>query len=251
MKKENYTKTIFIFVATLATVTHTSIVYADDLFVPLTPGAEELGIKAGPIPNLADLVNEFFSRGIMILGFLAVIMVIIGGVKYMGTDSFAKKGEGKEIIKSAIGGLILGLSSWLILSTINPDLLNINISQNGFSFQQSGTNVTAVEIEYYSENSNSITVTNVADSASGNLERGYDPQNDAFIILPSYANIDAGTRVTVINKDTSRKIDAVVGGLENESYIAGTMSIKAARELGIWNEETNSINPSDIIYVVN
>ena len=64
---------------------------------------------------------------IAIAGGLAVIMIIFGGIKYMSTDAFGGKNEAKNIIENAIWGLILAMSAWLILSTVNPNLVNFNL----------------------------------------------------------------------------------------------------------------------------
>ena len=54
---------------------------------------------------------------------LAVLMMIFGGIQYMSTDAIFDKKEGKKKIGAALGGLLLAILSWLILNTINPDLI--------------------------------------------------------------------------------------------------------------------------------
>ena len=63
---------------------------------------------------------------IMVAGVLAVIMIMLGGIQYMSSDAISGKEEGKEKITQALFGLLLAIASWLILNTINPDLLIIN-----------------------------------------------------------------------------------------------------------------------------
>ncbi len=55
----------------------------------------------------------------------AVFMMVWGGFKYMSTDSWSDKSEGLDIFKHAIYGLLLVLSSYLILKTIDPRLVEI------------------------------------------------------------------------------------------------------------------------------
>lgn len=74
--------------------------------------------------GLIKYLTNIFKIGIGIAGLLAVIMIMYGGIIYMSTDSFTGKSEGKEIIKNALLGLMLALISWLILNTINPDILS-------------------------------------------------------------------------------------------------------------------------------
>src|SRR5690606_7562600 len=65
---------------------------------------------------------------IAIAGVLAVLKIIFAGIKYMSTDAWQAKQDGKNDIKNAIWGLMLAISAWLILYTINPQLIIINLS---------------------------------------------------------------------------------------------------------------------------
>jgi len=58
---------------------------------------------------------------------LAVIMLAIGGFKYMTSESVFKIGGAKEQITGAIVGLLIVLASITILYTINPRLVEIRI----------------------------------------------------------------------------------------------------------------------------
>lgn len=73
--------------------------------------------------DLGDFLNKVFNFGIAVAVALSIIMISVGGVQYMTTDSWNKKEEGKERIKNALYGLALALVSWLILFTINPCLV--------------------------------------------------------------------------------------------------------------------------------
>jgi hypothetical protein len=67
-----------------------------------------------------------FKLMIALTVFLAVIMTIYGGFKYMTTEAVSGKGDAKKTIEDAIYGLLLALASYLILYTINPNLVNIS-----------------------------------------------------------------------------------------------------------------------------
>ena len=73
-------------------------------------------------------LKGIFSFTIAIAGGIAVLMIIYGGIKYMSTDAFSGKDEAKGIIESAIWGLVLTIGAWLILYTINPKLVNFDLS---------------------------------------------------------------------------------------------------------------------------
>lgn len=88
------------------------------------------------IPYLKDIINFGFA----ILGILALFMLIIGAYQYlMAAGNIGKVDAAKETIGSALLGLILGLTAWIILEKINPDLVNMRsitqISGGGVSGQ--------------------------------------------------------------------------------------------------------------------
>ncbi|MDO8520787.1 MAG: pilin [bacterium] len=57
-------------------------------------------------------------------GILAVIMLVVCGIKLMGTPSASGKSEAKECIWNAIFGVLLAIGAWILLYTINPLLLS-------------------------------------------------------------------------------------------------------------------------------
>lgn len=73
--------------------------------------------------TLGDYINLMVKIFLGICGALAVIMIIIYGVQWMGTDSVFGKTEAKQHIGGALMGLVLALGSWMLLNTVNPDLL--------------------------------------------------------------------------------------------------------------------------------
>ncbi|MCI5108674.1 MAG: pilin [Candidatus Pacebacteria bacterium] len=77
------------------------------------------------------LLEGWIEVIIGITGILAVIWIVIGGVQYMTTDSFENKKDGKKKIQDALLGLLLAISAWLILYTINENILNINLNYKG------------------------------------------------------------------------------------------------------------------------
>ena len=81
------------------------------------------------VSNYADYYRGAYSTILTLVVVLAVIMVVVGGIQYTASSmNPALKSEAKTRIGSAIGGLLLALFSWLILQTINPDILgNSNV----------------------------------------------------------------------------------------------------------------------------
>lgn len=76
--------------------------------------------------RLPDFVAYFFSLGIYLAGVLAVISLVVGGIQlifYSVSPEARSNAIGR--IKSAILGLVLLLTSVIIIQTINPTLKNI------------------------------------------------------------------------------------------------------------------------------
>ena len=70
-------------------------------------------------------VQYIFDLAIAIAAVAAVFMIVYGGFEYMTTDSFNGKSDGLKKLQNAIYGLLLILCSFLILRTINPQLVAI------------------------------------------------------------------------------------------------------------------------------
>lgn len=131
------------------------IVRADDAVQVITPGTpgqtitnpclegageycllEPIPLGDGNLPfskidsatGLGSYLQTLFKILLGIIGVLAVVMIIVGGVQYMTTDAIGGKENGKETVTNAIGGLVLALGSWLILHTINPDLVSFKLN---------------------------------------------------------------------------------------------------------------------------
>jgi hypothetical protein len=71
-------------------------------------------------------VGYLYKFGIAAVGIAALFMIIVGGFMYItSAGNNAKMESAKGVITDAIVGLILALSAYLILYTINPELVNI------------------------------------------------------------------------------------------------------------------------------
>ncbi len=96
------------------------------LLAPI-PGMPTCMDWSGKNPNclgndIGKYLNVIFKLLIGICIALAVIMLIVYGIMYMGEESVFGKVEAKSKMLSAILGLIIALASWALLNTINPAL---------------------------------------------------------------------------------------------------------------------------------
>lgn len=78
--------------------------------------------------TLQKYLPGVFNLAIGLSAAFAVLMIVIGGFQYMSTDAIQGKSNGKQRIKNAIYGLVLVIGAWLILYTINPNLLELNLN---------------------------------------------------------------------------------------------------------------------------
>jgi len=85
---------------------------------------------AAPTSDFVAYLKQIINFGFAIIGILALFMLIIGAYQYLMAAGSGKAEGAKETITSALLGLILGLTAWVILNKINPDLVNMRgISQ--------------------------------------------------------------------------------------------------------------------------
>lgn len=92
--------------------------------VRFSPATEEAGIIS--VPFLAQYIAGIYRLSVGLGAILAAIMIVYGGFTYLLSASLPDVKEGKTIIQDAFIGLIVLLSSYLILKTINPALVEVS-----------------------------------------------------------------------------------------------------------------------------
>ncbi|MDA8611258.1 hypothetical protein N9L18_00105 [Candidatus Pacebacteria bacterium] len=76
------------------------------------------GLPVGGSGGFGGILQQIFIWGVGLTATLAVLMLVVGGIQYMGSESLFAKDEGKQRMMAALGGLLIALTSVLILSTI-------------------------------------------------------------------------------------------------------------------------------------
>jgi lysylphosphatidylglycerol synthetase-like protein (DUF2156 family) len=95
-------------------------------FVALSPNLPIIERNMDP-GDLTGLLNAFLVIAVAVSAILAVIMIAIGGFKYMTTESVFAISGAKEQIANAIIGLLIVLSAVLIMYTINPKIVQLDV----------------------------------------------------------------------------------------------------------------------------
>ncbi len=78
----------------------------------------------GASNDLGSYVSAIYALFISLAALLAVIKIIIAGVKWMMTDKIGSISEAKSDIQSALLGLIIIICAVLIINIINPKILS-------------------------------------------------------------------------------------------------------------------------------
>ena len=90
------------------------------------PGLEFLQLNTDA--SIGDIFTRLYIWGIGFVALAAFLMLTAGGVRYMFAGD-RDPGEAKQWMRNAVYGLLLALGSYLILYTINPQLVTINITE--------------------------------------------------------------------------------------------------------------------------
>lgn len=78
------------------------------------------------IPWIANYIGGVYKFGVSALALLSVIVIAWGGIVWLTAGGSATQvSKAKDWILGGITGLILGLSSYVLLVTINPDFINL------------------------------------------------------------------------------------------------------------------------------
>jgi len=172
---------VFVLALVTSLVAPIATLYADDEYnlVPLSPNLPLIGQGIGE-QGPTELLNALLAISVVVAAMLAVVMVAIGGFKYMTTDSVFAMGNAKEQIANAVIGLLIVLCAILILNTINPNIVNLRLfdpSSYGDSASSASTS-----------GSNNTTGTNTTaagtNTTSGNTTSGGVTTDDSGGITP-------------------------------------------------------------------
>jgi len=255
-------------------------------YVPLVSDSTLKSVASSQ--NLQEFLKKIYEWGVGIAVTLSILFIIFGGIEYMTTDSVFKKDEGRKRITAAVAGLLIVLSSWLILNQINPKIFDNDLNLGSLDGKMNtnpitvgGAVVDGGGIPTYvqgtpdgtasgdnfdltkTDKGYSITPSRVSIDTDGENQPpffdpdyrsqtslgGLDANTDNYVVVPIGSSIPLGTKVVVTDHTTGRTINAVVG--DRGPYINGygELSLAAARNLGAWsNGMGNSVNNHVITY---
>ncbi len=94
----------------------------------------------GSPSDFPSYVHAIYKFGLWTIGISALLMIMVGGYMYLvSAGNSSQTGKAKGVITDAIIGLILALVSWLLLYTINPDLVKLPAANTSSSSSGGGS----------------------------------------------------------------------------------------------------------------
>lgn len=98
---------------------------------PITYADIDLSFKLGEVSKVSDL-GDYVQRGYnLLLGIgttIAIVMIMVGGLQYViGAGMSEQVMKGKERIKKALIGLVLLMGAYVILNTVSPQLVRLEL----------------------------------------------------------------------------------------------------------------------------
>jgi hypothetical protein len=248
--------------------------------------ASSVDISAGasiPPPTFTTssfpaLLGELFTWGVMIAGVLAVVFIALAGFQYMITSSFTQKINLKKRLTDIFLGLGLALATFLILNTINPQLLTVSFSKFGegeelggpkdpslgivkpYNPATAGPGDDGLETEFdgSSFTSNQLRMDNDGINPPPFRDDYYQPRTslpgldanvDPYVVVPIGSSIPLGTRVTLTNNSTGAVVHAIVGDRGPTKNGHGEVSRAALVGLGLWRPGMgDSVLPGSVTF---
>jgi hypothetical protein len=98
---------------------------AQNVYTLLEP--EITGASTTAPTDFLAYINLFYKVLLWLTIALAIVYIVIGGIQYMTAAAASGKGDGKKKIGNALIGLVIALLSYLVLFSINPDLVEWRI----------------------------------------------------------------------------------------------------------------------------
>ena len=142
---------------------------------------------------IGDYVSALYQYGVGLAAVLAAVMIMVGGfIWLMSAGSPDKVGKAKDFIFSALSGLFLALFSFMILATINPELVSFSPLSTG--------GLPEFEARSYGEGSGDLPA-HYSSSSRGTLV-GFNPT--ALAVAQPYLNRKDAIWTSGIRYDHSR-----------------------------------------------
>jgi hypothetical protein len=124
-KKIILTFAVFFFVSILACFTALA-----DTTLELYPNQQMIPGASSQTCDISTYIQQIIAFGYATIGILTMFMLGVGAYQYiMSAGNTPRMASAKNTVNYAILGLVLGLLSWIILYTINPNLVKVSLGE--------------------------------------------------------------------------------------------------------------------------
>lgn len=113
--------------------------------IPCTTTGDANCTNSGTTATLQSYLPGAFRLAIGLSAVLAFIVITYGGILYATSDAISGKETGREYITNAVVGLLLVIGAWAILYTINPKMLEFNLTLPVPKLQEASNYVSIVK----------------------------------------------------------------------------------------------------------
>lgn len=161
-------------------------------FYDASPAQVTLEVPIGATVNitggLAQYIQIFYRFAVSAVSIIAASMIMYAGVSWLTAAGNTQRiGEAKERIIAAISGLILTMMSFVLLNTINPQLVEL---------QNPTIQITTVPEAVYDLYTNNPASTSSTDSATGSTA-GACPSSSDWVGIYDTLNASSPTAATL------------------------------------------------------
>ncbi|MDD5528380.1 MAG: pilin [Patescibacteria group bacterium] len=191
--------------------------FAMDLEVPI-PGLPKHIVFSDSTEPIAKYIKAIYTYAVGAVGIVAAVVLMIGGLMWITAGGNASSvSEAKSMITASLTGLVLVLTSYLLLSQVNPALVNLQSSviKPPEVTQTQTTNslckwVTGTNQETNFCPQDLIQTTNI--KLCGPLQGA---QQSSKCCCPPGANWSYQSGIEAQEKDASPQIDSLIACLKN------------------------------------
>jgi hypothetical protein len=159
---------------------------------------------SGTEDGFSGYLNTVYAIAIGLAALLAVVKVIVAGVKYMLSDIVTSKETAKKEIKTALLGLVIIISAVMVLSFINPRLTNFD-----FNFEK--LNPTKNRNTYVGVQPANITEPEQVVNEDGTVSTSHKTLDPS---VPEFLTTNTSIEFSYPAKITYLSISAASGGLD-------------------------------------
>lgn len=138
-----------------------------------------------PIVDIQTYIKRLYQFAVGISGVVAVGMIVYGAIIIIvKSENVVEKSEGKEIIQDALWGVLLLFASYILLNTINPELVKLKgpaadklkPPQNSQLTQLRAVSC-GIATDIYAVNGNPIYAGNASSSPPITVNKEFEPNN--------------------------------------------------------------------------